>query len=103
MTGKSEIERIKASVTVDDVLARYGAQPLRRVTNGHAGACPVCGAGKNKRSRAFTVSADGRAWYCFGECQRGGSVIDLVMLLEQCSAAEAIKWLRGKSDRAVWI
>ena len=85
-----DIKRIKATVTVDDVLARYVATPLRRVAKGRAGACPICGAGNNKKSRAFTVSADGRAWYCFGDCRRGGSVIDLVALLQGETIADAI-------------
>lgn len=89
----SRIEHIKATITIDDVLVRYGAAPLRRVAKGRAGACPICGTGKNKRSRAFTVSADGRAWYCFGDCQRGGSVVDLVMAIEACSARDAVALL----------
>lgn len=91
----SRITRIKTTITVDDVLARHGATPLRRVAKGRAGSCPICGAGTNKKSRAFTVSADGRAWYCFGDCRRGGSVIDLVMALERCSLAEALGRLAG--------
>lgn len=90
LTKMSRIEHIKATITIDDVLARYGHAPLRRGAKGRAGACPICGAGKNRRSRAFTVSADGRAWYCFGDCQRGGTVIDLVMALEQCDVCCAI-------------
>lgn len=93
MAGTTAIERIKATVTVDDVLARYGCAPLRRVPRGRAGPCPICGAGKNKRSRAFTVSADGRAWYCFGDCRRGDNVLDLVMALERCDVTAALSAL----------
>lgn len=92
MSIHDDIKRIKESVTVDDVLSRYGALPLRRVATGRVGSCPICGHG-NKRSRAFRVSADGRAWYCFSDCRRGGSVVDLVMALERCDAANAIDWL----------
>lgn len=91
----SDIEHIKATVTVDDVLSRYGVLPLRRVATGRVGPCPICGHG-NKKSRAFRVSADGRAWYCFGDCRRGGSVIDLVMAIEKCDAAGALRWLEYK-------
>lgn len=99
MTRANTIERIKASVTVDDVLARYGAPPLRRVANGRVGACPICGAGKAKRSRAFKVSIDGRAWYCFGDCRRGGSVLDLVLALEQCNVTAAVRSVSRRYDR----
>jgi DNA primase len=94
MTKADTIRQVKATVTVDDVLARYSATPLRRVAKGRAGCCPICGTGKNKTSRAFTVSADGHAWYCFGDCQRGGSVIDLVMALDQCDVRQALIVLR---------
>lgn len=93
MTNTSTIDRIKATVSVDDVLARMGASPLRRITTGRVGACPICGVGKAKRSRAFRVSLDGRAWYCFGDCKRGGSVIDFVMVLNNCNVAKAVKLL----------
>ena len=92
MAKTTDIDQIKATVTVDDVLARFGVAPLRRVAKGRVGACPICGSG-NKKSRAFTISADGRAWYCFGDCQRGGSVIDLVMALDQCDVRQALRRL----------
>jgi DNA primase len=94
MLDKRTIDRIKATITVADVLARHGAAALRRGIKGHVGACPICGTSKNKRSRAFTVSPDGRAWYCFSDCRRGGSVIDLVMALEACEARTAIKMIQ---------
>lgn len=90
-----DIKRIKETVTIDDVLSRYVATPLRRVATGRVGACPICG-GANRKSRAFKVSADGRAWYCFGDCKRGGSVIDLVMALERCDLPTAAKLLAAR-------
>ncbi len=99
MTNTHLIDRIKASVTIDDVLARYGAPLLRPVATGRVGACPICGQGKAKRSRAFKVSADGRAWYCFSTCKRGGSVIDLAMALEGCDAASAVGRLNELTKR----
>lgn len=93
MAKRTDIEQIKATVIVDDVLARYGVVPLRRVAKRRTGACPICSSGTQKTSRAFTISADGRAWYCFGDCKRGGSVIDLVMALDRCSLTDAIQKL----------
>lgn len=94
MSNRDDIKHIKSTVKVDDVLSRYGALPLRRAATGRVGPCPICGHG-NKNSRAFRVSADGRAWYCFGDCKRGGSVVDLVMALEQCDVAAAMRQLRA--------
>lgn len=89
-----DIAEIKRRVAVDDVLAAHGRVNLRRTSSGRAGACPICSTSKNTKSRAFTISADGRAWYCFSACNRGGSVVDLVMALEQCSALEAVTLLK---------
>jgi DNA primase len=94
MTSDNSIARIKERIVVSDVLARYGSGPYRRTAKGSAGPCPICSNGKNKRSRAFTISRDDRAWYCFGTCRRGGSVIDLVMALEHCSLKEACERLQ---------
>jgi DNA primase len=88
-TTPSPIERIKATITVDDMLARYGVA-LKRAGVRRVGPCPICTTGRTKKSRAFVVSADGRSWYCFGDCGRGGNVVDLVMALEGCSLADAL-------------
>lgn len=87
MTKENEIKRIKASVTVDAVLARYGIA-TRKAATGRVAACPIHGA--SAKSRAFTISKDGHAWYCFGACQRGGSVVDLVMAIEKCDVGHAV-------------
>jgi DNA primase len=93
MAQVHSIQWIKATITVDHVLAYYGATPLRRIAKGRAGPCPICCAGKNKKSRRFTVSEDGRAWYCFGACKRGGTVVDFVIAHEACTPGEAVRQL----------
>jgi DNA primase len=90
-TQRIDFLAIKRDITIDAVLPYYGGVILRPVASGRAGACPVCGGSKS--SRAFRVSKDGRAWFCFGACQRGGSVLDLVMHLEHCDLTTAAKLL----------
>ena len=80
------MQRIKDEVLVPRALERYLKHPLKRDGAGYATSCPIHD-GNNKR--AFRVSADGRAWYCHGACQRGGNVLDLVAALERCSIVEA--------------
>ncbi|KUO56028.1 MAG: hypothetical protein APF80_12365 [Alphaproteobacteria bacterium BRH_c36] len=84
-TTMTVLDNIKASVPIDIALAHYGIT-LKVSGNRLTGVCPIHH-GSNKR--AFVVSADRRAWYCFGDCRRGGSVLDLVMTLENCSLSEA--------------
>ena len=80
------MQRIKDEVLVPRALERYLKHPLKRDGAGYATSCPIHD-GNNKR--AFRVSADGRAWYCHGECKRGGNVLDLTAALERCSIVEA--------------
>lgn len=88
-TKSPTIKRIKAAVTVDQVLSSYGVT-ARAGATGRVAACPIHGA--SKASRAFRVSKDRCAWYCFG-CDQGGSVIDLVMAIEDCDVPRAAKIL----------
>ncbi len=87
MTKLPDMKRIKREITIDRALATYGAHTLKPAGKGRVGACPIHGASKS--SRAFRVSADGHAWYCFGDCTRGGSVIDLIAALEGCDIKQA--------------
>ena len=94
MTKFPDMQHIKRDVTIVSALAHYSALPLKASGAGFSGPCPIHGASKS--SRAFHVSADGRAWYCFGACSRGGSVIDLIAELEGCSIKEAAALLANR-------
>jgi DNA primase len=94
MTRLPDMQRIKREIRIDAVLAHYQAAPLKASGHARVGPCPIHGA--SKTSRAFRVSADGRAWYCFGACQRGGSVLDLVAALERCSIRAAAELIAAR-------
>jgi hypothetical protein len=98
MTELPDIQRIKRDVTIVRTLEQYSALPLKSSGAGFSGPCPIHGASKS--SRAFHVSADGRAWYCFGACNRGGSVIDLVAALEGCSIKDAVTLIANRFSTA---
>ena len=83
---RRNMQRIKDEVLVPQALERYLKHPLKRDSTGYATSCPIHD-GNNKR--AFRVSVDGRAWYCHGQCKRGGNVLDLIAALERCSIVEA--------------
>ena len=87
------IADLKRDVLIPQVLAAANVPPLRRVGRETRGPCPICNNGRNPRSRGFAVSHDGRHWYCFGACARGGSVIDLMMELHGLPVGEAIRRL----------
>jgi DNA primase len=81
-------EEIKRNVRISNVLRRYGYYVPDRLT--FRIACPI----HHGRDANFSVDDNEGLWNCFSVCGRGGSVIDLVALLEGISVPEAVKKLR---------
>lgn len=81
-----DMKRIKEQVLVTQAIERYLKNALKREPSGYTTSCPIHD-GNSKR--AFRISADGRAWYCHGQCRRGGNVLDLIAALEDCSIVAA--------------
>lgn len=50
--------------------------------------CPI----HNEKTPSFIWYKDSNSWYCFG-CNKGGSIIDLYMEMNDCKFYEAIKQL----------
>lgn len=84
-----DFQRINRDAAIEQVLDRYGVS-LKVSGRQLAGCCPIHG-GSNPR--AFVVSRTKNAWRCFGDCNRGGSVIDLVAELERVTPLEAARLL----------
>ena len=84
-----DFARLKRDLPIEQVLDRYGVS-LKKSGRQLAGCCPIHG-GSNPR--AFVVSPEKNAWRCFADCDRGGSVIDLVVELEGVSPLEAARLL----------
>jgi len=78
------IDEIKATVTMQDVLDRYGFQVNRKGFM----PCPF----HNEKTASLKIYRN--SFYCFG-CGAGNSVIDFVMLMENCSFEDAIRKLGG--------
>jgi hypothetical protein len=76
-------EQVKRAVSIEFVLARYGIE-LKRHGASLKGPCPIHG-GSNRTQ--FVVSNG--LWHCFGDCNRGGSIIEFVAAMEQIEARDA--------------
>lgn len=88
-TRGSPIGARAAHVPVSTVLAHLGLlASLKRSGRRLVGSCPIHNGQKDRRH--FVVSDD-RLWRCFGDCNRGGTVIELVAALERCSDNDAIE------------
>lgn len=73
---------IKRLVHMDTIVAWYGLEPNRA----RFIPCPFHG----DTDPSLKIYRDGGGWHCFG-CGAGSSVIDFVMLMEECSFQDACK------------
>jgi DNA primase len=80
-----DFRRVKDAVSIERVLADYGVK-LKRSGTQLVGCCPIH---KGSNPRAFVVNPAKGAWRCFGDCNRGGSTLDLVAELEGISLRDA--------------
>lgn len=80
-------EAVKRSVSIVQVLERYGLMPqLHRSRDHLTGVCPLHH-GHNKTQ--FRVSISKNCWICFGDCHAGGSIVDFVSCKEGISIRDA--------------
>ena len=90
MQFSQAIDRIKEDVPCVDVLRDAG-----HVIKDTAGNVP-CPFHKEKTG-SFAVNTRANRWRCFGACQAGGSVVDLVMRLRNLDFTEAVRDLAARA------
>ncbi|AGK57026.1 DNA primase [Hyphomicrobium denitrificans 1NES1] len=79
--------QIRRLVSLTMVLSRYGLiETLTRSGQQLRGPCPIH-SGTNKRQ--FVVNPRDGTWHCFGNCSRGGAMLELVAELEKVDVHEA--------------
>ena len=80
-------DRLKQSVTMEQVLERYGLRDrLRHSGDNLSGVCPLH---QGHNPTQFRVSTSKNCWICFGDCHAGGSIIDFVSRMEKVGIREA--------------
>lgn len=80
---------IKRDVSIGMVLDLYGISMSPK--NGHFLKCPFHG----EKTASLKIYPETNSWYCYG-CNRGGTVIDWVMLAQETDLTGAVRFL---SDR----
>lgn len=85
--GDREVDDLKASVAIEDVVSRY--MPLRRSGSNFVGRCPF----HDDRTPSFVVYPETRSFYCFG-CQAHGDVVTFLMRTENLTFTEALEVIR---------
>ncbi len=87
--AESEIERIKAEVSLVRLVESSGVQLTKRGADELVGLCPF----HEEGTPSLSVSVSKNLFHCFG-CQAAGGVIDWVMKREGMSFRHAVEWLR---------
>ena len=80
---------LRERVPIDRVLEMLGIT-LKKAGAQTRGPCPVCA---HKSDRCFVVTPALNRFWCFGTCQSGGDVIELVAQLKKLSHKEAAQFL----------
>ena len=89
---------IKAAVSMEMILARYGITWLRKKDDERRGRCPIH---QGEGQDTFHVSISKNIFNCFS-CKKRGNVLDFVAAMEKCSVRDAAvkiaEWFSVASD-----
>jgi DNA primase len=83
-----DFARIRAVVTMEQVLNLLGFEPLSRSGSQWYGSCPLDGCGAGRRRRSFSVNVASARYYCH-RCQSHGNPLELWAAATQQSAYQA--------------
>lgn len=82
--GSLPSDRIKAAISVKEFVSKYV-----ELSPSGIGLCPF----HEDNNPSFNVNDEENYWHCFA-CNKGGSVIDFYMVLEDCDFQTAVRKLR---------
>lgn len=85
MSAYIDFAEVKKRVSIADVLSMLGIE-LKKAGNQLRGCCPIH---KGDNDRQFVVTPAKNVWYCFGNCDGGGDIIELVSKVKQITQKEA--------------
>lgn len=96
MSDYVDFKTVKAEVSVETVAARYGVA-LRRTNGSHErGRCPLPTHPAGDDAKSFSINVSKQVWICHSTAcakgrrgKRGGDVIELVSVMENCSLRDA--------------
>ena len=80
-----DFKALKKAVSMKMVLDHYGIE-LEETGESLVGCCPLH---DGSIPTEFSVSTKKNAWHCFGNCHRGGNILDFVMIKEGLEIKEA--------------
>jgi hypothetical protein len=81
-----DYRHLKSCVSILMILDRYGWTRELKGGNALRGRCPIHNGSNPKQ---FTVNIKNNTWFCFGDCRRGGSILEFVSAMERIEIHEA--------------
>lgn len=80
-----DFKQLRDRVRIEDVCAmlRIRLKPVRKQFRGW---CPIC---QTDSDRCFVVTPSLNRYWCFGGCQSGGDIIELVARVEKVTHKQA--------------
>jgi DNA primase len=91
--SETELERIKADVSLVTLIERAGVALTRRGQNELAGACPFCPDSSSDTAHSLIVTPHVNRWQC-DACGSAGGVVEWVRQREGVSQTHAVELLR---------
>ncbi len=96
MADYVDFKTVKAEVSVEAVAARYGVA-LKRVNSAHErGNCPLPTHPAGEDDKSFSINVSKQVWICHSTAcakerrgKKGGDVIELVAVMDNCSLRDA--------------
>ena len=84
-----DFKELRQRITIEQACAMLDV-PLKKSGAQLRGSCPIC---SNASDRCFVVTPAINRFWCFGDCQSGGDVIELVAQARKLSHKDAAKLL----------
>jgi len=85
--GFVDYKQLKACVSIIMILDHYGwVRQLKGAGNTVRSCCPIHNGSNDKQ---FVVNIRNNTWCCFGDCRKGGSILELVAEIEKIKIREA--------------
>jgi DNA primase len=111
MPEKIDFAKLKATVPIDSVLARYGVQTKKRNNAYLVANCPLPSHTSTDSPDSFAINVENNLWTCHsdsckqGSGMKGGDVIDLVGLIEGIrlpleAAKKLVEWFPQNGNGA---
>ena len=97
-----DFKALKQTVSIERILDHYGTLgQLKRKGKNLVGPCPIH---KGTNPTQFHVSLDKNNFMCFGDCDGGGNILDLVSKVEGCTVRGAAlkiqEWFGIETDKS---